>query len=100
MTHTATPVFTAEGVTQFELDPLMVINGHPIRYVIGLTMSDDFGAGRAVTLVYAADADGCGDATFFLENGYIAERHGFADIPRAIRSLGYDCAPRLRLVDQ
>lgn len=98
MTHTATPIFTSEGVTQFELDPLMVIDGYPIRYVIGLTMSDDFGAGRDVTLVYAADADGCGDAAFFVKNGYIAEHYGFADIPRAIKALGYDTAPLLRLV--
>ena len=98
MTFTATPIFTSEGVTQFELDPLMVIDGHPIRYVIGLTMSDEFSGGRAVTLIYAADADGCGDASFFMEHGYISEHRGFCDIPRAMKTLGYDVAPKLSLV--
>lgn len=102
MTFTATPIFTSEGVTQFELDPLLVINGHPIRYVIALTVTA--GGARisrqAETLVYAADADGCGDATFFLKHGYIAAHFGDVDIPRAISALGYEVVPALRLVSQ
>ena len=100
MTFTAIPTYTADGVTQYELDPLMVIAGHPIRYVIALTMSGFSRGGRKETLVYAADADGCGDAKFFMEHGYIAEHIGVADMPAAMQRLGYDVVPALRLVSQ
>ena len=99
MTLTATPIYTADGVTQFELDPLMVIDGHPIRYVVALTIAP--AAGRiwrnAETVIYAADVDGLGDPAFFIQHGYIAE-HPYADVPRAMAALGYDVVPALRLV--
>ena len=99
MTHTATPIIAEEGVALYELDPLMVIGGHPVRYVGVLEMP---GTGRIFppdTLVYAADQDGLGDGEFFSRHGYISEQVGYADIPRALRALGYDPAPLLTLVD-
>jgi hypothetical protein len=98
MTHTATPIIVEEGVALYELDPLMVVAGHPIRYVGVLEMP---GSGRHYpdqTLVYAADQDGLGDGAFFSRHGYISEQVGYADIPRAMKILGYEVAPKLSLV--
>lgn len=99
MTYTATAIRSAGTATLYELDPLMVIAGHPVRYLMAMTMPANFGW-EAETILFAADADGLGDATFYTEHGYAAHHAGYADVPRALAALGYDCAPLLRLVDQ
>jgi hypothetical protein len=97
MTHTATQTLGHDGAALYELDPLMVIGGHPIRYLMAMAMPARFGW-SAETVLFAADAEGMGDATFYTEHGYVARIAGYADIPRALGSLGYDCAPLLSLV--
>lgn len=97
MTRTATPInpdSSAYGL--YELDPLMVVNGHPVRYVTILALRG-IGGLPARTRVYAADIDGAGDAEFYMKHGPLAEYMGFDHPGMALTLLGYD-APELELV--
>lgn len=85
MTHTATQL--EPGL--FELDPMLVINAHPVRYVMTILI-DGEGNYPASTVVFAADAEGCGDACFYMDHGTIASYRGFADPYQALENLGYD----------
>lgn len=97
MTPTATPINPdGSAYGHYELDPLMVIAGHPVRYVTVLALPR-IGDYPPRTRVYAADIDGSGDADFYIKHGLVGEHNGFADAGRALEILGYD-APALALV--